>query len=251
MAKKKVEQEISIEEKLKVLYDLQDVMSEVDRIRILRGELPIEVQELEDEIAGLQTRQSKCEADIAEIKKIIADRKVRIKEAQTAIEKYTAQLDSVRNNREYESLTKEIEYQSLEIQFLEKKIGEDEGVIKHIKSVLEEIMEVVSERSKDLEEKKGLLDEIVSETKVEEEKLREKASKLETKLDERLSKAFKRIRKSARNGLAVSTVDRESCSGCFNKIPPQKQLEIKTRKKVVVCEYCGRILVDKNLGEEK
>lgn len=247
---KKLEQEISVEDKLKMLYDLQEVVSEIDRIRTLRGELPIEVQELEDEIEGLHTREAKCNEDIQKLKRFISERKNFIQQSQTAIAKYTAQLDTVRNNREYDSLSKEIEYQNLEVTFLEKKIGEDQQAIENIKEVLSEVQEIITERTKDLEVKKSQLDEIISETKLEEEKLRDKAKKIEAKLDDRLVKAFKRIRKAARNGLAVSTVERDACSGCFNKIPPQKQLEIKTRKKVIVCEYCGRILVDKEFGEE-
>lgn len=250
MAKTKASKDISVKEKLDILYNLQNVVSEIDRIRILRGELPVEVQELEDEIEGLRTRKYKCDDEIHEVNRYKTERINFIKEAEAAIARYTEQLETVRNNREYDSLTKEIEYQNLEIQFLEKKIGEDENAIARLDKTRIELEDLIDDRLKDLEEKQSQLDEIINETRVEEARLKEKAQTLLQSLDERLATAFKRIRKAARNGLAVATVEREACSGCFNKIPPQQQLEIKTHKKIIVCEYCGRILADKEETEE-
>ena len=217
---KKDPSEMSVESKLQALYQLQTMLSEIDKIKTLRGELPLEVQDLEDEVAGLKTRIEKIQNEIAELKSNVANKRIEIETAKASIEKYKAQQENVRNNREYDVLSKEIEFQSLEVELCEK----------------------------DLEAKKAELEEIVSETKQEEEKLREKAKALEAHIEPRLLQAFKRIRKNSRNGLGVVYVQRDACGGCFNKIPPQKQLDIRSRKKIIVCEYCGRIMVDPELA---
>lgn len=244
----KVEKEITVEEKLDALYNLQRVVSKIDEIKTLRGELPLEVQDLEDEIIGLNTRLENFDNEIADITTAIAQKKIEIDEARAKIEKYKTQQENVRNNREFDNLSKEIEYQTLEVELCEKRIREFTAS-KELK--LEEqalTAEQLKERKLDLEQKKGELDEIVSETRQEEEKLREDAKELETKIEPRLLTAFKRIRKNARNGLAVVYVQRDACGGCFNKIPAQRQLDIRQRKKIIVCEYCGRILVDQELA---
>ena len=240
--------EIPVEEKLKALYELQLVASEIDKIKILRGELPLEVQDLEDEIAGLQTRIENFKADIKAAEESVKTRKADIENAKALIEKYKTQQDNVRNNREYDFLSKEIEYQGLEIEFAEKKIKEMQYAQKLKTEELATAESDLEERQKDLEVKKSELDEIISETRSQEEGLREKAAVLEENIEPRLLAAFKRIRKNARNGLAVVTVERDACGGCYNKIPPQRQLDIRMRKKVIVCEYCGRIMVDSGLA---
>ena len=245
---KKDPSELTVEEKLKALYQLQTMLSEIDKIKTLRGELPLEVQDLEDEVAGLSTRIEKIKADIEELKSNIATKKIEIETAKTSVEKYKAQQDNVRNNREYDVLTKEIEFQSLEIELCEKRIKEYIAAEKAKSEEIEHSNQDLDERKKDLEAKKSELEEIVSETKQEEEKLREKAKVLETTIEPRLLQAFKRIRKNSRNGLGIVYVQRDACGGCFNKIPPQKQLDIKLRKKVIVCEYCGRIMIDPELA---
>lgn len=251
MAKKKVDpQDVSVEEKLATLYKLQAVMSEVDRIRTIRGELPIEVQELEDEIEGRKTRKQKYEAQIETLNHYISERKHRVEESKALIERYNQQLESVRNNREYEALQKEVEYQTLEIQFSEKKINEDKESIEQLKTTLATLEEDTEGRMQDLENKRQELDAIVAETKQDEEQLLKEAARLEELIDPRILAAFKRTRKASRNGLAVVSIDREACTGCFNRIPPQRQLDVKLRKKVIVCEYCGRILVDPEMVEE-
>ena len=245
---KKDPSELTVEEKLKALYQLQTMLSEIDKIKTLRGELPLEVQDLEDEVAGLSTRIEKIKADIEELKSNIATKKIEIETAKTSVEKYKAQQDNVRNNREYDVLTKEIEFQSLEIELCEKRIKEYIAAEKAKSEEIEHSNQDLDERKKDLEAKKSELEEIVSETKQEEEKLRDKAKDLETKIEPRLLQSFKRIRKNSRNGLGIVYVQRDACGGCFNKIPPQRQLDIRSRKKVIVCEYCGRIMIDPELA---
>ena len=245
---KKDPSELTVEEKLKALYQLQTMLSEIDKIKTLRGELPLEVQDLEDEVAGLSTRIEKIKADIEELKSNIATKKIEIETAKTSVEKYKAQQDNVRNNREYDVLTKEIEFQSLEIELCEKRIKEYIAAEKAKSEEIEHSNQDLDERKKDLEAKKSELEEIVSETKQEEEKLREKAKVLETTIEPRLLQAFKRIRKISRNGLGIVYVQRDACGGCFNKIPPQRQLDIRSRKKIIVCEYCGRIMIDPELA---
>lgn len=245
---KKDPSELSVEEKLKALYQLQTMLSEIDKIKTLRGELPLEVQDLEDEVTGLGTRIEKIQNEISELKSNVATKRIEIETAKVSVEKYKTQQDNVRNNREYDVLSKEIEFQTLEIELCEKRIRESLASEKQKNEELERSTVALEERKKDLEAKKSELDEIVSETKQEEEKLREKAKVLETTIEPRLLQAFKRIRKNSRNGLGVVYVQRDACGGCFNKIPPQKQLDIRSRKKIIVCEYCGRIMVDPELA---
>ena len=245
---KKDPNDYSVEEKLRALYQLQTMLSEIDKIKTLRGELPLEVQDLEDEVAGLSTRIEKIQNEIADLKASVATKRIEIETAKASIEKYKAQQDNVRNNREYDVLSKEIEFQSLEVELCEKRIREALAAEKAKNEEIERSNVALEEREKDLEAKKTELEEIVSETKQEEEKLREKAKVLETTIEPRLLQAFKRIRKNSRNGLGVVYVQRDACGGCFNKIPPQKQLDIRSRKKVIVCEYCGRIMVDPELA---
>ena len=245
---KKDPSEMSVEQKLKALYQLQTMLSEIDKIKTLRGELPLEVQDLEDEVAGLSTRIEKIQNEIADLKSNVATKRIEIETAKASIEKYKAQQDNVRNNREYDVLSKEIEFQTLEVELCEKRIREALAAEKAKNEEIERSTAALEEREKDLEAKKTELEEIVSETKQEEEKLREKAKVLETTIEPRLLQAFKRIRKNSRNGLGVVYVQRDACGGCFNKIPPQKQLDIRSRKKVIVCEYCGRIMVDPELA---
>ena len=240
--------EFSVEEKLRALYQLQSMLSEIDKIKTLRGELPLEVQDLEDEVAGLGTRIEKIQNEIAELKANVVNKKIEIEAAKVSVEKYKSQQENVRNNREYDVLSKEIEFQSLEIELCEKRIREAQAAEKAKNEELERSTVALEERKQDLEAKKAELEEIVSETKQEEERLREKAKALETTIEPRLLQAFKRIRKNSRNGLGVVYVQRDACGGCFNKIPPQKQLDIRSRKKIIVCEYCGRIMVDPELA---
>jgi len=244
----KIEKDITVEEKLNALYELQKVVSQIDEIKILRGDLPLEVQDMEDEIIGLSTRIENFESEIAEINSVISTKKVEIEESTIKIDRYKEQQNNVRNNREYDNLSKEIEFQTLEIELSQKRIREYSAALESKTVDKESTTFQLSERKIDLEQKKKELDEIVSETKQEEEKLREKAKKIESMIELRLVTAFKRIRKNARNGLAVVPVQRDACGGCFNKIPAQRQLDIRTRKKIIVCEYCGRILVDPELA---
>jgi predicted nucleic acid-binding Zn-ribbon protein len=244
----KAEKEITVEEKLKALYELQKAVSKIDEIKILRGELPLEVQDLEDEIIGLNTRMENFETEIAEIISTISTKKIEISESKIKIAKYKEQQDNVRNNREYDNLSKEIEFQTLEIELSEKRIREYTAGLETKQEDQKTTASQLTERKLDLDLKKGELNEIVSETKQEEEKLREHAKEIESLIEPRLVTAFKRIRKNARNGLAVVYVQRDACGGCFNKIPAQRQLDIRLRKKIIVCEYCGRILVDQELA---
>lgn len=250
MAKKDVA-DMSVEQKLKNLYQLQTMLSEIDRIKILRGELPLEVQDLEDEIEGLTHRMGKYNDDVAASKADIAARKAKINEAQAAIDRYNTQLKDVETSRQYDMLSKEIEFQSLEIELQNKKIGESQRAIDARKVDIDNAKHLLDERRADLDMKKSELDDITAETKAEEEKLREKAKNLEQSIEPRLLAAFKRIRKNSRNGLGIVYVQRDACGGCFNKIPPQRQLDIRMRKKIIVCEYCGRIMIDPELAGVK
>jgi hypothetical protein len=245
---KKDPSELTVEQKLKTLYELQTMLSEIDKIKTLRGELPLEVEDLEDEIVGLTTRIEKIKGEVAQLKSDIAGKKVEIETAKAAVDKYKDQQDNVRNSREYDFLAKEIEFQTLEIELCEKRIREYTADEQDKSQEVANSEAVLEERKKDLEVKKGELDEIVSETKQEEERLREKVKDLETKIEPRLLQSFKRIRKNTRNGLGIVYVQRDACGGCFNKIPPQKQLDIRSRKKIIVCEYCGRIMIDPELA---
>ena len=243
--KKVVEvQELPIEDKLKALYQLQQVHSEVDKINILRGELPLEVQDLEDEIAGLQTRVKNFQDEVKQLETSVSNKKNEIINAQNLIKKYQEQQNNVRNNREYDSLSKEIEYQELEMELCEKRIREFTAQNAEKQEIINTAKKLIEEREIDLKGKKSELAEITSDTEKEEKQLLKKAADLETRIEPRLINAYKRIRSNARNGLAVVTVQRDACGGCFANIPPQRQLDIRSRKKVIVCEYCGRILVD-------
>jgi hypothetical protein len=214
----------------------------------VRGELPLEVADLEDNIVGLTTRVDNYKKEIEELRKKTVSEKEKINEAQSKIEKYKTQLDNVRNNREFDLLSKEIEFQTLEIQLCEKHINEYGRVIENKTNEIAATEEKLKDENHVLAEKKAELDEIVSETKQDEERLREQAKALEPKIDARTLAAFKRIRKNARNGLGIVYIQRNACGGCFNRIPPQKQAEIKMRKKIIVCEYCGRIMIDPELA---
>ncbi|TVR75263.1 MAG: hypothetical protein EA408_00625 [Marinilabiliales bacterium] len=246
--KKSQEQaERTTEEKLRFLYELQMIDSEVDKIKILRGELPLEVQDLEDELEGLQTRLANILEEMKEMEASVQNKKNEIVDAQALIKKYQDQQMNVRNNREYDSLSKEIEFQTLEIELSEKRIKEFALQLEEKKQLEAEARLLLEERSRDLEDKKNELNSIISETQKEEEELNARSDKFEDLIEPRLLTAYKRIRKNARNGLAVVTVERDACGGCFNKIPPQRQLDIRSRKKIIVCEYCGRILVDSEI----
>lgn len=245
---KKDPTELSVEEKLKTLYQLQATLSAIDEKKALRGELPLEVQDLEDEIEGLTIRIDKIKREIDEFQKAVSQKKAEINEAQASVERYKEQLNDVKNNREYDTLSKEIEFQTLEIELCNKKIREAQTRIEEKTNELHENEEAIKDRQSDLDIKKSELDEIMEETRAEEEKLKEKVTELEAKIEPRLLTSFKRIRKNARNGLGIVYVQRDACGGCFNKIPPQRQLDIKMHKKIIVCEYCGRIIVDPELA---
>lgn len=248
---KKDPTELSVEEKLKTLYQLQTTLSAIDEKKALRGELPLEVQDLEDEIEGLTIRIDKIKREIDEFQKAVSQKKAEINEAQTSVERYKEQLNDVKNNREYDTLSKEIEFQTLEIELCNKKIREANAKVEEKTADLKATEEQIADRRQALEEKKNELEEILDETRAEEERLKEKAKELEVKIEPRLLASFKRIRKNARNGLGIVYVQRDACGGCFNKIPPQRQLDIKMHKKIIVCEYCGRILIDPELAGVK
>lgn len=236
--------EYSIEDKLNALYQVQKVHTGIDRIKILRGELPLEVQDLEDEIAGLETRIQNSHDEIKTLEVAVHNKKNEIVSANDLIKKYTEQQNNVRNNREFDSLSKEMEFQKLEIELCEKRIREFTLQVNEKQIAIDLARKSLEERTQDLKNKKKELEDIIADTKKEEEALINKAQDIEKKIESRLLNAYKRIRANARNGLAVVTVERDACGGCFNKIPPQRQLDIKSRKKIIVCEYCGRILVD-------
>lgn len=244
---KKGVHDASAEEKLQALFQLQQIDSEIDRIQIVRGELPVEVKDLEDDVARLETRISNINNDMAEFDRLIAERKQGIKDSTAAIKKYEGQQNNVKNNREYESLAKEIEFQKLEIQLCEKRIKEYTFEITSKKQLLTESEEDLTHRKADLENKRKELDSIIAETRKEEDVLNEYSGKAAAIIEERLLSGYRKIRENAANGLAVVSIQRDSCGGCFNKVPPQRQLEIKQRKKVIVCEHCGRILVDQEI----
>ena len=248
MAEKKSEKERSVEERLKALYQLQTLLSEMDRIKILRGELPNEVKDREDEIARYQTRIEKHEDEIAQLHDLIRHKTADIAERKDKIARYEDQINNVRNNREYAFLEKEKEFENLEIELDEKNIRDAKAKIEAVTAEMAHDREELTDNEHILEQKKKELEEIVSETKQEEERLMKEAKDLEPLVDPYTLAAFKRIRKNARNGLGIVTVQRDACGGCFNRIPPQRQLEIKMHKKVIVCEYCGRIMIDNELA---
>ncbi|MFD1628905.1 zinc ribbon domain-containing protein [Pseudopedobacter beijingensis] len=242
--------EQTVEQKLEALYELQTIHTKIDKIRQTRGELPMEVADLEDEVAGLETRIQKIKNELDDLEDAIVTRKNMIKDSQALIKKYEGQQDNVKNNREFDALAKEIEIQGLEIQVCEKKIREHEYEIKTKTEIFEKASQNLEERKGDLSAKKVELETITSETQKEEEVLLNDAEKYNSKIEERLLTAYNRLRKNYKNGLAVVTIERDSCSGCFNKIPPQRQSDIRQRKKIIVCEHCGRILVDETMSED-
>ena len=245
---KKDPTDLSVEEKLKTLYLLQTALSAIDEKRTLRGELPQEVNDLEDDIEGLNTRVQRIQGEIDDFERAVTQKRGEIADAEASVARYKAQLDEVKNNREYDTLSKEIEFQSLEIELCNKKIREAQARIAEKKEELVANKALIDERQGDLDVKKSELDEIMEETRAEEEKLKEKVKDYEAKIEPRLLASFKRIRKNARNGLGIVYVQRDACGGCFNKIPPQRQLDIRMRKKIIVCEYCGRIMIDPELA---
>ena len=246
----KIEKELSVPEKLANLYKLQVLVSEIDRIKSLRGELPQEVADMEAHLENLEAKVNKLRDEAAVCQKKIADMQEKIGQAEALIDQYTHQQDDVQNNKQYEFLTKEIEYQGLEIELCNKRIRENLDQIQELESREAAAMADIEERKADLETKKGELDEIIAETRNEEEMLREKAKKIENNVDQKMLATFRRIHKKAHNGLAIVPIERESCSGCFNKITPQRQIDVRMRKHIIVCEYCGRILIDEELANE-
>ena len=239
---------LSVEQRLKSLYELQTILSEIDRIKTIRGELPLEVKDLEDNIEGLRTRIENYRRDVEDLRKKTLVEKEKINESQSKIARYKEQLDNVRNNREFDLLSKEVEFQTLEIELCEKHLNEYARAIDNKTNEIAATEERLKDSEHILKEKKAELDEIVSETRQDEERLRIQAKEIEPRIDERTLKAFKRIRDNARNGLGIVYIQRDACGGCFNRIPPQKQMEIKMHKKVIVCEYCGRIMIDPELA---
>jgi predicted nucleic acid-binding Zn-ribbon protein len=242
--------DLKIEDKLKALYTLQLVDTKIDKIKILRGELPLEVQDLEDELIGLQTRIQKFSEEVAQLQHQITDKKNFIVQSEGLIKKYKTQINQVKNNREFDSLNKEIEFQGLEIQLAEKRIREYSAQIASKNELIDAATSKLEERKKDLEHKKSELEEIVKETQKEELELLNESQKAAEKIEDRLLNAYKRMRKATKNGLAVVPIEREACGGCFNKIPPQVRMDIKLNKKITVCEHCGRILVDAHILED-
>lgn len=243
--------DMSMEVKLKMLYDLQQTDTKIDRIHLLRGELPLEVQDLEDTIAGLQTRISNLETEIKDAEKAITTKKHEIEDHKALIRKYEGQKENVRNNREYDSLIKDIEYEGLEVELAEKKIREFSQAIMQKDIAVKESREILEQKELDLENKRKELESITEETAKEEEILNKKSEELQSMIDPRLLNAYRKVRNNARNRLAVVTVKRDACGGCFNKIPPQRQLEISMSKKIIVCEYCGRIIVSSDFEKEE
>ncbi len=239
---------LSVESRLRSLYELQTILTEIDRIKTIRGELPLEVKDLEDNLAGLHTRIDNFTAEIEELKVKLEKEKEKITDSQNKIARYKEQLENVRNNREFDLLTKEVEFQTLEIELSEKHLAEYSRQIENKANEIEATKEKIGDTEHVLGEKRAELEEIVSETRQDEERLRQQAKDIEPKIDAYTLNAFKRIRKNARNGLGVVYIQRNACGGCFNRIPPQKQLEIKMRKKIIVCEYCGRIIIDPEIA---
>ena len=245
---KKNPNDMTVEEKLSALYKLQTLLSEIDKIKIMLGELPREVQDLEDEIEGLRSRNQKLDDEITEVNRNIATQRGNREKAKTSIARYKEQIDNVRNNREYDTLSKEIEFQTLEIELSEKKINEATKRVEDLQENIKKNNDLIADHTSHLDSKKSEMDEIVAETKAQEESLRTQAKEMEETIEPRLLNSFKRIRKNSRNGLGIVYVQRDACGGCFNKIPPQRQLDIRMHKKIIVCEYCGRILIDQELA---
>jgi len=251
MAKSSKTTTSSVENQLKALHQLQVIDTKVDKIRIVRGELPLEIKDLEDLIVGLNTKLEKFETELEAIDENIVANKNTISLATDAIEKYETQLKDIKNNREFTSLTKEVEYQNLEIQLAEKKMVQNEANVLHKTEIINTFKEQIAEREEELKLKSAELDEIIAETEKEEKALLADSVKAEKVINERLLHAYKRIRSKVANGLAVVSVEREACGGCFSQIPPQRQLDIQMHKTVTVCEHCGRIMVDANIFEEQ
>ncbi len=247
---KNLDSDMSMETRLKLLYRLQQTDSEIDKIYLLRGELPLEVQDLEDDIAGLETRIANLSKEIADTEAFIAQKKQDIVTSKSLIEKYEEQRNNVKNNREYDSLSKEIEYQDLERQASEKKIKDGTRILAEKRETLAETATLLEGRKEDLVNKKKELESIVEETQKDEERLLKESEEIQSQIDARLLNAYKKVRSNARNKMAVVTVKRDACGGCFNKIPPQRQLDIASSKKIIVCEYCGRILVNPEFENE-
>jgi len=250
LQKTSTEGDLSMETKLRLLYDLQQTDSKIDKIHLLRGELPLEVQDLEDDIQGLKTRLDNLQVELKEIEKLVSQKKIDLDNSKSLIEKYTSQQNNVKNNREYDSLTKEIEYQGLEVLHAEKIIKEKTIALVEKKEAVAAAQDAIKERAIDLENKKSELDSIIAETAKEEKELVKKSDEIASQIDIRMLAAYKKVRSNARNGLAVVTVRRDACAGCFNKIPPQRQMDIASSKKIIVCEYCGRILVSADYEKE-
>jgi len=250
MAKKKATT-VSVKDRLRALYQLQMIDSEIDKIRIVRGELPLEIEDLEDLIAGLQTRLEKLNSELDAINNEILTKKNANLDAEALVKRYEKQLKNIKNNREFSSLTKELEYKGLEIQLNEKHISEFQAKVLHKEEVINELKSQISDREDELSLKNKELAAIIKETEKEEKALLKKSEKAQAVIEERILSAYNRIRGKVRNGLAVVSVDRDACGGCFNQIPPQRQLDIKMHKKVIVCEHCGRIMVDANIFDEK
>lgn len=251
MAKKTKKTTVSVVDKLKAIHQLQVIDTKVDKIRIIRGELPLEIEDLSDLIAGLNTRLQKFDAELVAITDDITANKNTISLATDAIEKYEKQLKTIKNNREFTSLTKEVEYQNLEIQIAEKKKIQNNADILHKTDIINACKEQIAEREEELKIKQAELDEIIKETEKEEKALMADSAKAEKVIDDRLLGAYKRIRSKVTNGLAVVSVDRNACGGCFSEIPPQRQLDIQMHKKVIACEHCGRIMIDANILKEQ
>tara|TARA_B100001093_G_C26860613_1_gene1030059 strand:+ start:37540 stop:38295 length:756 start_codon:yes stop_codon:yes gene_type:complete len=242
---------VSVEEKLNALYELQKIDSSIDKIRIVRGELPLEIEDLNDTVLGLDTRLDKFKLELSTIKEEIAENKNTVSLSNELIKKYEKQLKNIKNNREFSSLTKEIEFQNLEIELAEKKQKENQAKTLHKKDIINECQEKIDEKKSELDIKNNELDSIIKETEKEETVLLKKLKKAEKLIDERLLNGYQRIRRKVSNGLAVVSVERDACGGCFSQIPPQRQLDIKLHKKIIVCEHCGRIMIDSKTFEEK
>lgn len=242
---------MTVEERLKTLYQLQTTLSQIDEKRALRGELPLEVEDLENEVEGLNVRLDRIVQEINDLTSAVSQRTADIEEAKASVERYKKQLEEVRNNREYDTLTKEIEFQTLEIELCTRKIREAQARIHDREYDRDKVEDLINDRERDLDDKRGELEEIMQETREEEDILKAKAKDTELKIESRLLSSFKRIRKNARNGLGIVYVQRDACGGCFNKIPPQRQLDVKMHKKIIVCEHCGRILIDPELAGVK
>jgi predicted nucleic acid-binding Zn-ribbon protein len=243
--------EKSIEEKLRDLYSLQQIDSQIDEIQILKGELPMEVSDLEDEMIGLETRVNRLESQLQDLRQDVVRHQNNIKEAETLIIRYEQQMDNVKNNREFDALTKEIELQRLEIQLSQKKINQANKDILAKDETLVAAKERMHSKAAELEAKKVELQQIIEKTEKEETDLSKKSDKARKLIEDRLLRAYDKTRKSYRNGLAVVTISRNACGGCFNTIPPQQQLEIAQRKKIIACEHCGRVLVDEMIAEPR